>query len=132
MSIELQALFGAAAIMLTLVLVQGALIPATYGFKWGLGPRDEPREPTAILGRMKRIVANHVEAMAIFVPLILIVYFAGISTPLTQWGAILFVAARAAFAIIYAMGIPVLRSAAWGVGLTGLMMIGFELVRSGF
>jgi len=132
MSIELQALFGAAVIMLALVLVQGALIPATYGFKWGLGPRDEPREPTALLGRMKRIVANHVEAMAVFVPLILIAYFAEISTPLTQWGAILFVAARAAFAVIYAMGIPVLRSAAWGAGLIGLLMIGFELLRSGF
>lgn len=132
MSIELQALFGAAAIMLALVLVQGALIPVTHGFKWGLGPRDDPRKPTALLGRMKRIVANHVEAMAVFVPLILVAYFADISTPLTQWGAILFVAARAAFAVIYAMGIPVLRSAAWSVGFTGIVMIGFELVRSGF
>ena len=132
MSVELQALFGVATIMLALVLFQGALIPATYGFKWGLGPRDEPREPTALIGRTKRIVANHVEGMAMFVPLILIAHFSGISTPLTQWGAIVFVAGRAAFAVIYMLGVPVLRSAAWGVAFTGLLMIGFELIRSGF
>ncbi|MEM9618412.1 MAG: MAPEG family protein [Pseudomonadota bacterium] len=132
MSVELQSLFGVAAILLALVLLQGALIPATYGFKWGLGARDEPREPTALLGRMRRIIANHLEGMAMFVPLILIAHFAGISTPLTQWGAVLFVAGRAAFAVIYMMGVPVLRSAAWGVALTGLLMVGFDVVRLGF
>ncbi|MEO1241435.1 MAG: MAPEG family protein [Pseudomonadota bacterium] len=132
MSVELQSLFGVAAILLALVLLQGALIPATYGFKWGLGPRDEAREPTALLGRMRRIIANHLEGMAMFVPLILIAHFAGISTPLTQWGAVIFVAGRAAFAVIYMMGVPVIRSAAWGVALTGLLMVGFDVVRLGF
>ncbi len=132
MSVEFQALFGVAAMLLVLLFIQGGLAPAIHGFKWGLGPRDEPRDPSVLQGRMKRIVANHLEGMAIFVPLILIAHLSGVSTPLTVAGAVLFLTARAAFAIIYMIGVPVLRSAAWGAGFVGLAMIGFELVRAGF
>ncbi len=131
MTIELQALFGVTAMTLVLVFIQGGLAPAINGFKWGLGPRDEPRDPTILQGRVNRIVANHLEGMAMFVPLILLTHLAGISTPLTEIGAVTFVAGRAAFAVIYMLGIPVARSAAWAVALTGLLMIGFELVRVG-
>ena len=127
MTIELQALFAAAVITLLLVFLQGGLQPAVHGFKWGLGPRDEPRDPTILQGRLSRILANHLEGMAMFVPLILIAQLGGISTPLTQLGAIVFVAGRAAFAVIYMLGIPVARSAAWGVALAGLLMIGFAV-----
>ncbi len=132
MSIELQSLFGVTAILLALLCVQGGLVPAIHGFKWGLGPRDKPRDPSVLQGRLNRIVANHLEGMAMFVPLILIAQLEGLSSPLTQWGSVIFVAGRAAFAIIYLLGVPVLRSASWGVALVGLMMIGFELVKSGF
>jgi uncharacterized MAPEG superfamily protein len=132
MPIELQALFGAAAILVVLVSIEGAIIPLTHGFKWGLGPRDEIRAPTAILGRLKRIIANHLEALAIFAPLILIANLITISTPLTVWGAILFVAARAAFVAVYMIGVPVLRTAVWSVGFTGTLMVGFEVFKAGF
>ncbi len=132
MSFEFQALFGATAILLVLVIIQGSLIPLTHGFKWGLGPRDEPRDPSVMLGRLKRILANHMEAMAMFTPLVVIAHLIGVSTPLTIWGAALFIAARAGFAVIYFLGVPVLRSAAWGVGFAGLLMIGFEIFKAGF
>ena len=131
MTIELQALFGVSAILLVLITIQGGLVPATHGIKWGLGPRDEPRDPSVMQGRLKRIVANHLEGMAMFAPLVLIAHVIGVSTPITVAGALIFVFARAAFAVIYIMGVPVLRSAAWGVGLLGIMMIGFELLRAG-
>ncbi|NOX84022.1 MAG: hypothetical protein GXP06_13770 [Alphaproteobacteria bacterium] len=132
MSIELQALFGVVVILLVLLSVQGGLVPATHGLKWGLGPRDEPRDPSVLQGRMARIIANHLEGMALFVPLVLIAHLIGLSTPLTQWGAILFVGGRVAFSVVYFLGIPVLRSAMWGVATTGTLMVGFELVRVGF
>ncbi len=132
MPIELQALFGGAAILLILVSIEGAIIPLTHGFKWGLGPRDEIRTPTAVLGRIKRIIANHLEALAIFAPLVLIANLIGLSTPLTQWGAIIFVAGRGAFVAVYLIGVPVLRTAVWSVGFTGTLMVGFEVFRAGF
>ena len=132
MSVELQSLFGVAALFLVLLFVQGGLTPIVHGFKWGLGPRDDPRDPSVLQGRMNRIVANHLEGMAIFIPLILIAHLAGISTPITQAGAVIYLIGRIAFAGIYLAGVPVLRSASWAVSLTGLLMIGFELIRIGF
>ena len=131
MTIELQALLAVTAILFVLLVIQGALVPVTHGFGWGLGPRDEPRSPSVMQGRASRIVANHLEGMALFVPLVVVAAAAGVSTPLTQTGALVFAAARAAFAVIYFFGVPVLRSAAWGVSVLGLAMIAFDLVRAG-
>lgn len=132
MSIELQSLFGVVGVLLLLLMVQGGLVPAIHGFKWGLGPRDEPRPPTMLQGRMNRIIANHIEGLAMFAPLVLIAHLAGISTPLTQWGAVIFLIARIAFAAIYLVGVPVLRSATWGVALTGLVMVAIPVIANGF
>lgn len=123
MPIELSMLFAATIVTMLLLFVQGGVTPLAHGFKWGLGPRDEPRTPTILQGRMNRIVANHLEGMMMFIPLILIANLAGISTPLTQWGAMIFVGGRIAFAFVYAAGIPVLRSAVWGVSLAGILML---------
>lgn len=130
MTIEMQALLVVTAVLLASLGVQGGLAPATHGFRWGLGPRDEPRPPSMLQGRMNRIVANTIEGMVLFIPLVFIAYATGISTPLTQTGAVLFAAARIGFAIVYAIGIPVLRSVVWGVGLVGLLMMAFDLVRA--
>lgn len=127
MSIELQSLFIVSLTLLGLLFIQGGLAPAIHGFKWGLGPRDEPRDPTVLQGRMARIVANHIEGMAMFIPLVLIVELAGLSSGLTAAGALVFAAARVAFALVYAAGVPVLRSTLWGVALLGLGMIGYAV-----
>lgn len=132
MSIEIQALVGVVVILLVLLSVQGCLVPINHGFKWGLGPRDEAKTPSIMQGRMRRIVANHMEGMAMFAPLVLVAHLGGISSPLTQWGAGLFVVGRAGFAIVYAMGLPVWRSAIWALAMIGLLLIGFEVIRSGF
>ncbi len=132
MSIEIQALVGVVVILLVLLSVQGCLAPINHGFKWGLGPRDEAKTPSIMQGRMRRIVANHMEGMAMFAPLVIIAHLGGVSSPLTQWGAGLFLVGRAGFAIVYAMGLPVWRSAIWALAMTGLLLIGFEVIRSGF
>lgn len=132
MTIELQSLLGAAFILFALLSVQGTLAPATHGLRWGLGPRDEARTPSVLQGRMNRIVANHMEGMAMFAPLVIVAHLSGVSTPLTQSGAALFVVSRALFAIVYAFGIPVLRSLVWGASVAGLVMIAVETARVGF
>ncbi|MEO1253104.1 MAG: MAPEG family protein [Pseudomonadota bacterium] len=127
MSTELIALFIVSATLLALVSFQGGLVPATHGFRWGLGPRDEPRAPSVLQGRLNRIIANHLEGMAMFVPLILIIELGALSSALTGAGAMIFAAGRIAFAVIYLFGVPVWRSAMWGVAMIGLLMMGFEI-----
>lgn len=124
MSIELQALFGTTVLMFLIVSLQGTLAPATHGFKWGLGPRDEPRTPSVLQGRVNRIAANHMESMLMFAPLVIIAHFYGVSTGLTQLGAGLYFIGRLMFLVVYLLGAPVLRSVVWGVGMTGTILVG--------
>jgi len=131
MTVELQALALNSALLFVLLALQGSLVPLNQGLRWGLGPRDEPRPASALQGRMARLVANHLEGLAVFAPLVLVAHLAGIATPATEAGAVLYVGARAGVAIAYAAGIPVLRSVFWGAGVVGLVMIGAALVAAG-
>lgn len=130
MSFELQAVFGSAVILLILLGTQGTLVPLNQGFGWGLGSRDGEPEYTALQGRTRRTVANHIEGMMLFVPLIMIVEFADLSSQLTIIGAGLYLAARVMFAPLYMLGVAYLRSVVWGVGLLGTMLIGFEVAKA--
>jgi len=127
MSFELQMLLVSVAILFVLLAVQGTLVPLTQGFAWGLGPRDAPRDRSVLQGRAARTVANQIEAMGLFVPLVVVVELAGASNSLTAAGAALFVAARAAFALFYLAGVPVLRSLSWGTAVVGLAMMAVPL-----
>lgn len=128
MTFELTMLVAAAVLTFFMVGFQGLLTPLNQGFGWGLGSRDEPRDVSALQGRAARTVSNQLEAMTVFVPLVVAAHLAGISTPLTVWGAGLFVAARAIYWPIYWAGIPVVRTIAWAAGGAGLIMIAIDLV----
>ena len=130
MTFELLSVVGAVGILFFLLMYQGALVPINQGFGWGLGSRDKAQEFTAMQGRAARAVANHLEGLAMFVPLVLVAHIANVSTELTVLGCIVFLVSRAAFAILYLAGVPVLRSIAWGASIIGLLMIAYELIRA--
>ncbi len=119
-SYEFSIVVWLAIILLALTAIQGALVPAIHGFKWGLGSRDETRDLTPLQGRFKRTVANHIEGMLIFVPLVVAASFADVSNETTQLAATLFFIGRLLFAPLYLFGIPVLRSAAYGLSIIGV------------
>ena len=60
--------------------------------------------------------------------LVLVAHAAGVSNAMTVLGAQLFLWARAAFAVIYIIGIPYLRTAAWTVAVVGLVLIFLQVV----
>ncbi len=130
MTFELQAVLWTTMLLFLLLMFQGGLVPAVQGLGWGLGSRDEPRDKSAMQGRAARTIANHIESMLLFVPLILVAHLIGLSTALTIWGAGLYLIGRAAFAMLYLFGVPVLRSGAWAVSVLGIMLVGFEVVRA--
>ena len=128
MSFELEAVVGSVLILFALLVFQGTLVPLNQGFGWGLGSRDGKAEYTAMQGRASRTVANHVEGMLLFVPLIMVVEMGGLSSQLTTVGAALYLAGRVAFVPFYLFGVSYLRSLVWGVALLGTMLVGYEVI----
>lgn len=127
MTFELQMLLATTAILFVLLAVQGVLVPINHGFGWGLGSRDEPRTPSPLQRRVARTIANHMEGMALFAPLVIVVHLTGLSSELTVWGSAVYVIGRAGFAAFYLGGVPIWRSLAWGISVTGLALVAAPL-----
>lgn len=128
MSIELKLLVCAVALTLTqmLVAVIGSILQV--GMPPLMGNRDGLPEFTGWVGRAHRAHRNMLESVALFAVLILTAHAAGRENATTALGANLFIWARAAFAVIYVAGVPYLRTAAWGVGLAGIVLILLQLL----
>jgi uncharacterized MAPEG superfamily protein len=59
---------------------------------------------------------NAIENLVVFAPLALTVHLLGVGTPVTAWAAALFFWSRVAHALIYTLGVPLLRTVAFVVG----------------
>lgn len=70
--------------------------------------------------RARRAHSNAIENLAVFAPLVLIAALVGVSTPATVFAAKLYLAARLVHYLVYAAGIPVVRTLSFvtGVGAT--------------
>lgn len=132
MGIELQMVAGTVGVLFLLLMYQGSLVPLNQGFAWGLGSRDAKQDHTAMQGRAARTVANHIEGMMLFIPLVVIIEMSNLASSLTAVAAVLYLVGRVAYAPLYLMGVPYLRSLAWAVSLTGIVLLGFVVVGSLF
>lgn len=128
MTLELQTVIATTLILFLLLMFQGGLVPVNQGLKWGLGSRDETRKSTALQARTGRTIANHIEGMLLFVPLAMVAELMQLATSLTAIGAGLYLSGRIAFAALYIIGVPYLRSAAWGISLLGLIVFAVPVV----
>ncbi|MGC1301767.1 MAG: MAPEG family protein [Caulobacteraceae bacterium] len=119
---------------LVLAIVQ-ILAPGLYrnretGVAYNAGPRDEPAPPMGVVtGRLKRAQANLFETLPLFAAAILIAHVAGREGAATLWGAWLYLVARVVYIPLYAFGVPMVRSAVWSVGLFGLALVLFAILR---
>ena len=94
-----------------------------------VGSRDNSPEPSAMVGRARRSLANLQENLPIFLTLgILAMIVDGADIEQAVRGAQIFVLARIAYLILYLVSIPYTRSAAYAVGLFGLGTMAFALV----
>ena len=112
--------------LIILVPAVGAIIQ--NGLATQAGARDGLSEPTVFIKRARRLQDNMIENMVLFVPLVLAVQVAGVSSAQTAMGAQIFVVARLLHALIYLAGIPWLRPLAWAVSVVGMLMIGAALI----
>lgn len=68
------------------------------------------------------------ENLVLFAALVLVVQITGRASETTALGAQLFFWARLAYAIVYLVGIPWVRTGVWAVSLAGLILIFLQLV----
>jgi len=81
-------------------------------------------------GRARRAHLNMLENLLLFAALVLIAAVAGKANATTAMGAMIFFWARLAYAVIYLIGIPWLRTLAWFVGVIGMAMIAWVLLQA--
>ena len=94
-----------------------------------MGSRDlREQSRTAVGGRLERAFANFRESFPLFAVAVLVAYLGGRFGVVTAIGAGLYVGGRIAFLPLYALGVPWVRSIAWGLSLTGILLTLLALV----
>jgi len=78
--------------------------------------------------RLAHAHRNAIENLVVFAPLALIVHALGLGSPLTASAAAIFVAARVAHAIIYMLGIPLVRTIAFFIGFLCQMIMAARVI----
>ena len=81
-------------------------------------------------GRARRAHLNMIENLVLFAALVLITAISGKANAATAMGAMIFFWARLAYAVIYLIGIPWLRTLAWFVSVIGMAMIALVLLQA--
>ena len=107
----------------------GALSQVPNGLAWGFGNRDKPLELPPWAARAKRAHANMVENLAPFAALVLVAHVAGKANATSALGATLFFWGRVAYAGVYTLGIPYLRTAVFALASVGELLILLQLFR---
>lgn len=130
MTVDLWMLVASALLSHTWVLVYGVGRAQTPGgLEWGFGNRDAPLPVAEWTSRAVRAHLNLLENLTPFAILVLTAHVAGKANAMTALGATIFFVARIAHALIYTAGIKVVRSAVFGVGLAGEILILAQLFR---
>ena len=97
------------------------------GVPWAFGNRDTAIEFPPWVGRARRAHANLVENLVPFGILVLAAHVTGKANCTTALGATIFFWGRIAHFLIYTMGIPYARTAAFGIATVGQIMILIQL-----
>jgi len=94
------------------------------------GNREDLPNMVGWAGRARRAHLNMIENLVLFAALVLIAAVAGKANATTAMGAMIFFWARLAYAVIYLIGIPWLRTLAWFVSVIGMAMIAWVLLHA--
>jgi uncharacterized MAPEG superfamily protein len=127
MSLDLKYLFFSVVLAFVQVLIAAAAANQAVGLPALAGNREGLPELSGFGWRAKRAHLNMIENMVLFTALVLIAAVAGKANATTAMGALIFFWARLVYAVIFLLGIPWLRTAAWGVSVIGMVMIAVQI-----
>lgn len=125
---EIAYLILSAGLFFVMIVVQSLAGIKHFGLVPLAGARDDLKAPSPFIERAKRANQNMIEAMVMFVPLVVIAIHTGQTAMPTAVGAALFFFGRLAYAPLYWFGVPWLRTVAWAVSLFGIILIFFNLL----
>ncbi len=129
MSVEMTVLSLGCIFGIVQVFVAAQLQTRQNGLAWSLSSREAAvPPPTPLVGRLKRAQANFLETFPFAASALLAVEITGASNATTAIGAIVWLSARLAFWLVYAIGIPVLRSILFAVSILGIALMLWPLL----
>ena len=125
MMTTVQALVWSGILTLVIALVASAFCARVWepgGVMIAFGNREGLAPPLGLAGRADRASKNQLEAMAMFLAVVLAAHMAG-KAPQAALGATIFFWARLVYWPVYLAGIVYLRTLIWFVSLYGLFLI---------
>lgn len=128
MPIELQLLVWSGVLALAQMLVAVLGAQSQVSLPVLAGNRENMPPLTGWAQRATRAHLNFLESLVVFAILVLVGYSTGQLNATTALGAQLFFWGRIAYAVIYVIGIPWLRTIVWGVSFAGLLVMLSQLV----
>jgi uncharacterized MAPEG superfamily protein len=128
MSLELTLLIWSTALAFVQMLIAALAAALEVGVPRLVGNRENLPPMTGWAGRAQRAYRNMLEFLLMFAILVLALEIANRDDELTGLGAQLFFWARCAYAIVYIVGIPWVRTAVWAVSIAGLLLIFTRLI----
>jgi uncharacterized MAPEG superfamily protein len=123
MPIEFKYFVGSIILYGVMIGVQALISDKEHGLMNSAGARDGFVDKSIYTQRAKRASANMVEALLLFVPLVLVASQLGRFNDMTALGAALFFWSRVAYAPLYWFGVPLVRSLVWFVGVAGTVLV---------
>lgn len=124
MTTELTLLGWTLVLALVQIFLYAGMRTWETGLGYNMGARDDKAPPMRpVTARLQRAQANLFETLPLFAAAVLIAHVSGRFNADTVLGCQMFLAARVAYVPLYAFGVPLLRTVAWGVSIAGLLMV---------
>ena len=127
MAPDLKYLLFSVVLCFVQVLIAATLANNQVGLTTLAGNREGMPELTGMAGRAWRAHRNMIENLVLFAVLVLIAQDASKANAMTALGAAIFFWARLAYAVIYLIGVPWLRTLAWFVAVIGMVVVAVQL-----
>lgn len=131
MNIELQALTWSVVLGFVHIVASSHAASLQRGYRWTAGARDQHVAPlTGVAARLERALGNFLETFPLFAALVLMVEATDKHGQLSEWGAMLYLAARTIYLPLYAFGVYLVRSLVWNAAALGMGLLIAALVWS--
>lgn len=128
LSVDLHYLVWAVALCVVQMVIAVAGATLQVGLPTLAGNREPLPALTGWAGRATRAHLNMLESLVLFAVLVLLAQVTGRANEMTALGAQLFFWARLAYAVVYLVGVPWVRTGVWAVSVVGLILIFLQLI----
>lgn len=101
---------------------------AVRGIADTVGYPDNPKPMSKWAQRLQAAHANAVENLVVFAALVLVAQATGVSSEATAFACCLYFWARLAHAVVFALGMPWLRTLTWTAGFAAQAILAWQLL----